>query len=62
MSDILIIKSDRNLSARQFSNLYGHLLNQKKNGIIILPCFCDAIAIPEDIEIRMEGGEKMDGD
>ena len=62
MSDVLIIMSDHNLSVRELGNLYDNLLNQKKNGIILLPYFCNAIIIPEDVEIRMEGGEIMDGD
>lgn len=55
MSDILIIKCNRRFSVRELSNLYGNLLNQKENGIILLPCFCDAIAVPEDVEIKVEG-------
>lgn len=54
MSDILVIKTKVNLKTDDYKKLYTSLMMQKENGIIIIPAYCEAIIIPDDVKIRME--------
>lgn len=54
MPDILVIKAKVNLKSDAYKKLYTSLMVQKENGLIIIPAYCEAIVVPDDIEIRME--------
>lgn len=55
MSDILIIKVKSMMPPDQLNYLRSNILGQKESGVIVLPAFCDVLAVPEDVEIKVEG-------
>lgn len=55
MPDILVIKSKVVLKVDIYKKLYDSLVAQKKNGLVIVPEYCEVIVVPDDIEIRVEG-------
>lgn len=59
MSDVLVVKSNIALSPQSMNALKNGILEQKKSGVICLPYYCDVFVIPEDVEIKTEGGKIM---
>lgn len=59
--DILVVKCNMTLRARDFTRLQHILLEQKKSGVIVLPRWCDAIFVPKDVEVRVQKGGEKDG-
>lgn len=59
MSDVLVVKSNIALSPQSMNRLRDGILEQKESGIICLPYYCDAFVVPENIEIKTEGGKIM---
>lgn len=59
MSDILVVKSNIALSPQSMNTLKNGILEQKENGVICLPYYCDVFVIPENTEIKTEGGKTM---
>lgn len=59
MSEILVIKVNQfNLSPEDMHNLRQQIIKQKEEKVVILPYFCEAIIAPEDVDIRIEEGDK----
>lgn len=54
MADILVIKVNAVLRADEFKDIQKYIQNQKETGIIVLPPFCDAQIVPDDVQIRIE--------
>lgn len=59
MSDILVVKSNLALSSQSMNTLKNVILKQKESGVICLPYYCDVFVVPEDTEIKIEGGKTM---
>ena len=57
MSDILVIKCNALVHPEELKNLQKGFIKQKEEGVIILPAMCDAIVVPDDIKIVVEGKE-----
>ena len=55
MSDILVIKCNTMVKAETLNQLRQTFLKEKEEGVVVIPAFCDAIMIPEDGEIKVEG-------
>ena len=55
MSDILVIKCDAMVNSETLKQLRQIFLKEKEEGVVVMPAFCDALIIPEDIEIKVEG-------
>ena len=55
MSDILVIKCNTTVKAETLNQLRQIFLKEKEEGVVVIPAFCDAMMIPEDIEIKVEG-------
>ena len=63
-NDLLVIKVNMFLRQKEMDDLYRYIRDAKKEGIIILPIYCDAIVYPKDVEIKVEditGKEINDG-
>lgn len=60
MSDVLIVKVKSMLPSAQLHHLRRNILDQKESGVIVLPAFCDVLAVPEDVEIKVEGDSHGD--
>ena len=54
MPDILVIKTKMHLKSDAYRKLYTSLMMQKGNGIVIIPAYCEAIVVHDNIEIGME--------
>lgn len=61
MSDIVIIKVKDKINVRpdMMECWRKKIMKQKETGVIVLPWFLTAVAVPEDIEIQFEK-EEMD--
>ena len=63
MSDILVVKVNMFCRSRELNDI--RILSQIENGkVVVLPAYCDAQIVPDDIEIRVEDlfGDKSKGD
>jgi hypothetical protein len=59
MSEILVIKTNNfKLSPQDMHNLRQQIIKQKEEKIVVLPYFCEVIIAPEDVDIRIEEGDK----
>lgn len=55
MADILVIKVNMYCRPKDIDNIRKYIFAQKESGVVILPPYCEAIVVPEDVEIRVEG-------
>lgn len=66
MSDILVVKVNMFCRSRELNDIRRYILSQIENGkVVVLPAYCDAQIIPDDIEIiRVEdlSGDKNKGE
>lgn len=53
MSDILVIKCNVFMSGKQMDDLYDHIKIHMEDGLVLLPPYCEAILVPEDIAVKM---------
>ena len=54
MNDVLIVKINALFPTETLSEIRKHILRQKESGVIVLPSYCEALVVPEDIEIKLE--------
>lgn len=65
MSDVLVVKVNMFCRSRELNDIRRYILSQIENGkVVVLPAYCDAQIVPDDIEIRVEDlfGDKSKGD
>lgn len=53
MSDVLVIKSNAQLPAKRYEELYKLFTEQMNNGCVFLPCYCDAVVVPDGVNITL---------
>ena len=60
--EVLVVKVDQVVKADDLSKIRQVLLKQREEGVIVLPCYCSAMIVPDDVEIRVEScdGEIVD--
>ena len=54
MSDVLVIKSNAQLTKEQAERLYKRFTEQMNNGCVFLPCYCDAVVVPDGVVIAYD--------
>lgn len=54
MADTLVIKCNIPKHPADVEILRQSIIEQRRSGVVILPCYCEAIVVPEDIRIEME--------
>ena len=56
MSDLIIVKVKDGINVDAYMMKYwrNKIIEQKETGVILLPWFLTAIAVPEDTEIKIE--------
>lgn len=63
MSEILVVKVNMFCRSRELDDIRRYILSQIENGkVIVLPAYCDAQIVPDNVEIiRVEdlSGEQM---
>ena len=57
MSDILIIKSTALYSQEKLKQVRDSMIDQKDNGVVLLPYGFEVIVAPDNVEIVVEGKE-----
>lgn len=55
MRDVLVIKVNLDVPAEQLKALRDGFQLQKEHGVVVIPSFCEAVVVPEDVEIKVEG-------
>ena len=59
MSEILVIKTNQfKLSPEDMHNLRQQIIKQTEEKVVLLPYYCEAIIVPEDVDIRVEEEEE----
>ena len=57
--EILVIKVNGfNLSPEEMHNLRQQIIKQKEEKVVLLPWYCEAIIVPEDVDMRVEEEEE----
>lgn len=54
MSDILVIKCKTKLPEKRYEELYQLFTEQMNNGCVVLPHYCDAVVIPEGVNVMLD--------
>lgn len=62
MADILVVKVNMFCRAKELNDIRNYIFNQKESGVVILPPYCEAVVVPEDVEIRVEESFKKESD
>ena len=53
--EMLVIRCNMQADHLKLKCLRNIFTKQAKEGVVVLPCFCEAIVVPDDVEIRVEG-------
>ena len=51
---VLVIKVNHLLTPGRLDIIHKSIESQIKSGVVVLPCGCEVIVVPKDIEIRLE--------
>ena len=54
MSDILVIKCKTKLPEKRYEELYRLFTEQMNNGYVVLPYYCDAVVIPDGVNVMLD--------
>ena len=54
MSDILVIKCKTKLPEKRYEELYRLFIEQMNNGCVVLPYYCDAVVIPDGVNVMLD--------
>jgi DNA-directed RNA polymerase subunit RPC12/RpoP len=57
--EILVIKYPFLMRTSELNQMYKNILEQRVNGLILLPDYCEVVTAPKDVEIKVE---KMEND
>lgn len=62
MTDILVIKVNAFLSRKDMNDLTKYIHESMKTGLVVLPPYCDAQIVPEDVEVHIENPYDLKGE
>lgn len=51
---LLIVKANIFLRGKEYRDLYKSIEAQRNNGTIVLPSYCEALIVPDNVEIKVE--------
>lgn len=54
MSDILVIKCNAIVKPERLEDMRKTFISQKETGVIVLLAMCEAVVVPDDVEIIVE--------
>lgn len=57
--ELLVVRCTINLKPKEYDVLMECIQVQKSTGTVLLPSYCEAIVVPEDIDIRSEAEWKV---
>lgn len=52
---LLVVKRAYKVNQEALTQIRNDLINQKAEGVVVIPIGFDAIVVPEDTEIKVEG-------
>lgn len=62
MDDILVVKVNMFLRPKEMDDISRYIRESAKTGVIILPPYCDAQVVPDNMEIRVEETHSSKGE
>lgn len=62
MPDILVVKVNVLLRSKDMNDLDKYIRNSVKTGVVILPPYCDAQVVPDNVEVRIKNVFERKGD
>lgn len=54
MADILVVKVNMFMRSKDLQDIDKYIRNSIKTGVVVLPPYCEAQVVPENIEVRVE--------
>lgn len=54
MGDMLVIKVNAFLSGKDMNGLTKYIHESMKTGLVVLPPYCDAQIVPDNLEVHIE--------
>lgn len=54
MSDILVVKVNMFCKQKELNDIHRYITESVKTGVVVLPPYCDAQVVPDDVEIRVK--------
>lgn len=54
MHDVLVVRVNMFLGLKELKQLRDSIVAQKETGVVLLPPYCTAQIVPDDIEIKFE--------
>lgn len=54
MHDVLVVRVNMFLRLKELKQLRDSIVAQKETGVVLLPPYCTAQIVPDDIEIKFE--------
>lgn len=52
-NDVLIIRSNLFIKPDKMKDLREGILEQMKDGVVLLPPYCEAVVVPDDLDIQI---------
>lgn len=62
MADILVIKVNAFLKPKEMDNIARYVHDSMKTGLVVLPPYCDAQVVPDNLEVRVENAYETKGE
>ena len=54
MADILVVKVNMFMRSKNLQDIDKYIRDSIKTGVVVLPPYCEAQVVPENIEVRVE--------
>ncbi len=54
MADILVVKVNAFLRGKEMDELTKYIHKSMETGLVMLPPYCDAQIVPDNVEVRIE--------
>jgi len=54
MADILVVKVNMFMRSKDLQDIDKYIRDSIKTGVVVLPPYCEAQVVPENIEVRVE--------
>lgn len=61
MADILVVKVNAFLRGKDMDELTKYIHNSMKTGLVVLPPYCDAQVVPDNLEVRVKNAYETKG-
>ena len=52
--EILVVKVNGRFADRDMKEIRKIIMKQKSEGVVVLPYYCEAVIVPEDVKVEVE--------